>query len=106
MRSSRARATTPVRAARGEAAEAISVLTLDLGLRALQNLGLGNQHQVETRQRLEATEALAQAAFGPIAGHRAAHLARRRQAQPAVGASVCRRHHQEKASVEADSLPK
>src|SRR6185369_227261 len=106
MSSRRTRAATVVPPARGEAPEAISVLTLDLGLRALQDLGLGNQDQVETGQRLEPAETLAQNAFRPVPGHRAADLARRREAQPAVRASVCRRHHQEKTSVEADSLPK
>src|SRR5678815_3260096 len=106
MSSRRTRAVTVVPAARGEAPEAISVLTLDLGLRALQNLGLGNQDQVETGQRLEPAEALAQNALGPIPGHRTADLARRREAQPAVRASVRRRNHQEKTPVEANSLPK
>src|SRR4029453_3469297 len=106
MSSRRTRAVTVVPAARGEAPEAISVLTLDLGLRALQNLGLGNQDQVETGQRLEPAEALAQTALGPLRGRRAADLGRRREAQPAVRASVRRRHHQEKAPVEANSLPK
>jgi hypothetical protein len=66
MSRSRARAAAPGGAAGGEAAEAVSVLTLDLRLCALENLGLGDQHQVEPGQRLQAAEALTQDALGPV----------------------------------------
>src|SRR5882672_10944363 len=106
MSSRRARAAAPGGAAGGEASEAVSVLTLDLRLCALENLRLGDQHQVETGECLEPAEALPQNTLGPIPGHRASHLAGRRQTQPAVSTSVRGRDHQEERAVETDSLPK
>src|SRR5258706_2695620 len=102
----RARAGTPRPAAGGETSEPVSVLTLDLWLCAPENLGLGDQYQVETGQGLELPEALAEKALGPIPGHGSSDLARGGQAQPAVGPPVHRRHHHEQRPVEADSLPK
>src|SRR5260221_12686231 len=102
----RARAGTPRPAAGGETSEPVSVLTLDLWLCAPENLGLGDQYQVETGQGLELPEALAEKALGPIPGHGTSDLARGGQARPAVGPPVPRRHHHEQRPVEADSLPK
>src|SRR5438093_5587160 len=106
MSSRRARAGTLRPAAGGETSEAVSVLTLDLRLCALENLGLGDQYQVETGKGLELPEAFAENALGPIPGHGSSNPARGGQTQPAVGPPVQGRYHHEQRPVEADSQPK
>src|SRR5438132_6591428 len=100
----RARAATPGRPSRGEALEALSVLTLDLPLCSAQDLGLRDQNQIETGQDLLLAEALAQEALGAIARDRPAHLPRGREPQPAIAPAVGGGHQDEERTVEPDPL--
>src|SRR5438105_5343661 len=101
----RALAATPCRGARGEALEALAILTPDLPLRVAEDLGLGYQDQIVATDHLLLTEALSEEALGAIARHRPPHLARGGQAQPAVRAAVGDGHEDEERAVEADPLP-
>jgi len=100
----RARAAAPGRSSRGEALEALSVLTLDLPLRCAQDLGLRDQDQIETGQDFLLAEALAQEALGAIARDRSAHLPRGRQAQPAVAPAIGGGHQDEERTIKPDPL--
>src|SRR5712691_1129278 len=109
MRRRRARAATAGRSARGEALEALPVLTIDLLLCCAQDFRLRYQDQIETGQDLLPAEALAQEALGAIARHRSAHLPRGRQTQPAIRPAICRGHQDEERAIEphplAEGLP-
>src|SRR5215468_11252857 len=100
MSTRRTRAAAPGRSSRGEALEALSVLTLDLPLRSAQDLRLGDQNQIKTRQDLLTAEAFPQDSLGAIACDRPAHLPRGREAQPAVRPAVGRGHQDEERAVE------
>src|SRR5262245_48491770 len=104
--SSSTRATGPV-GPPSEAAEALLVLTIHLPLRGLQDLPLGQQHQVVGALGLApvATERLAQQPARAVAGHRGTHPPAHGQAQPIVTTVVHGRHQCEESSVHPGSLP-
>src|SRR6266536_1647997 len=100
-----ARAATSARSSRGEAPEALSVLTLDLLLAVDQDLALRDQHQVEPGKGLLAPEALPQETLGAVAGDRPSDLPRGGEAETAVRPAVGGSHHEEQWPVEPDPLP-
>jgi hypothetical protein len=104
--SSNTRATGPV-GFRSEAAEALLVLTVHLPLRGVQDLPLGQHHEVMGTLDLPpvAAEGLAQQPPGPVPSHRSADAPAHRQAQPIMATVVHGRHQCEESSVHPGSLP-